>query len=251
MKNSIEEKYNQGRNATEIFGGNSGTKALQEVYSETSELFASILKERLEKDTPYTLADLGAFKGELIKNILELLPGYIFEVTAVDVNPEALEENTVAVKKITANLTKLPMENKSVDVAMMRYALQWNVLESQEKIIEEAARIVKRFVIIQHAGSENEDAQMWREKVQRIFDDAELPELKRSEMYFSSRDELEDRMNIKGIRFERIDEKKIDNLADVYCERYKLDEEKCNRVRTILGDKNFMVRTTWIVYASE
>ncbi|EKD23513.1 MAG: hypothetical protein ACD_81C00229G0002 [uncultured bacterium] len=248
MKNSIEEKYNQGKNATEIFKGESELKALKEVYGETAGLFAGILKEKLEEDTQYTLADLGAFKGELAQSILKYIPELDLEVIAIDVNPDALEQNKAADKKITANLTELPLKDKSVDIAMMRYALQWNTLEKQEKIIEEVSRIIKKFAIIQHAGSENEDPQGWRGKVQRIFNDEELPELKRVEIFFSSRDELEDRMKKMGVRFERVDEKVIENLADVYCERYTLDAGKCERVRATLGDKNFMLRTTWVVF---
>lgn len=244
------EKIDQGSNASESFRGNAESVASREVYGESAKLFSDILRSKLPEGD-YSLVDLGSFKGELLGEVLKNLPNHHFSTIAVDYNMDALKENSVANSKVQAELINIPMQPKSVDVAMMRYALQWNSSENQKLILSEINKIVKKFAIIQHAGSDDSDPQGWRSKGERIFNDPSLPELKRAGMHFSSPAEIEEMMNDLEIKFEKVDEKRIENLSDIYCQKYKLDDKKCERVKELFDAKDFVVRTTWIMYGNE
>ncbi len=57
-------------------------------------------------------------------------------------------------------------------------------------------------------------------------------------------------MTEENIKFERIKEKIINNLSDVYTERYGLDIKESKKAKAIMGNKDFFVQTDWIIYPS-
>jgi hypothetical protein len=87
--------------------------------------------------------------------------------------------------------------------------------------------------------------------MERLFEGTEVPKLKRGENFFSSRDEIENMMKEDDISFERIGEKVIYNISDIYAERFGLTEEERMRTKEILADKDFFVQTDWIIYPKD
>ena len=55
-------------------------------------------------------------------------------------------------------------------------------------------------------------------------------------------------MTEEGIKFERINEKIIIDIAEIYSERFGLSEEEFIKTKEILADKNFFVQTDWVIY---
>lgn len=231
---------------TSYFKGKSECTAIKEVYGESAELFADIIKSKLPKGK-YSLLDIGSSKGELLTEVLKLLSDYSFDITVTDINEKALSASIVSGKKLVADAEALPIPEHSIDVALMRYVLQFNKLEHQINIVNQISRVIKGFAIVQHAGSDNENPDDWRRRIDKVFKDEQLPQLKRDGMYWSSASELEAFMSEKGIKFERVEEKKIDCLSDVYTERYSLTEMQNARLKELIGDKNYILRTTWVI----
>lgn len=255
MKIENQEKpkkpvFDMGASTSEVFKGHSESGAVKEIYGESAVLFADIIKSKIQPEGTQSLIDIGSAKGELLSEILELLPQYSFAVTATDTNPKAIEEN-IATNKIVADAESLPVNNKSIDIALMRYVLQFNSLQSQEIILSEVSRVIKRIGIIQHGGSDNEDSQGWRDKVDQIFSSDNLPQIKRAGMYYSSVNEVESLMKKNNIKFERIQSKRINGLSDAFIERYSLDENQIKLLKNILGEKDYIIQTTWIIYPKE
>lgn len=217
------------------------------MYGETAGFFSEEIKNRLVPDKEYVLADVGAFKGELLDNIISKLPDFKFKTVALDINNKALEENR-ADTKIAGVAEQLPFADKSVDVLMMRYVLQWNNPEKQKKIIKEIPRVIKDFALIEHIGSGNDDPILWRKNMDNLLGGDRVPKLKRAEQFFSSRDEIEKWMAEEGVKFERLNEQRIDNPSDAFIERYNLTLEEGKAVREILGDNDYEIKTDWIVY---
>ena len=244
---------NMGVNTSEVFAGRGESEAGGKFYTETPDYFSNIIRNILPpSDQPYSILDMGAFRGELLSGITEKLRGeYEFQTIGVDINEEALKKNLSSQTKILSSLDKLPLEDHSVDVALMRYVLQWNNPERQKAIISELARVVKRIGIIQHVGCDNDDPKGWREKMDDLFDGKEIPKMKRGEHYFSSRDEVEQWMKEQDINFQRLQDRRINDGADVYRERYNLTEIENGEMLKILGDKNFFMQSAWIVYPKE
>lgn len=239
---------NMGEKTSQVFSGEYATETNREMYAETAELFANQIRERLPvREEPYIVADIGSFQGELLTEVLKLLPDYKFKTIAVDINRDALSKNP-ADEKSAVDAEKMPFGDKSVDIAIVRYVLQWNPSEKQKRILREAARIVKEFTIIEHAGSDIADTEKWREKYDRLFEGKEVPKMKRGEHFYSSRDEIESWLKELGISFERIQDRVINGAANVFIERYELSEEEAKKTNEILADKNYFRQTDWVIY---
>lgn len=246
--NEIGSLKNPGEKSSNVFKGESNSLAVRELYGESAEYFADVIKNKLsDKNKTYKLADLGSFKGELLGNVLDKLPDYKFNTIAVDINEEALKENSSVQEKIITTLDKSTLKDKSMDVVLCRYVLAWNNQKKQQKILKEIARIVKGFAIIQHAGADVGNSDGWRKKIDDLLDGEEIPKLKRVGHYFSSRNEIEDWMKENKINFERLMERRIENLSDVFIERYNLNKKESKKTKGILGDKNYIIQTTWLV----
>lgn len=78
-----------------------------------------------------------------------------------------------------------------------------------------------------------------------------VEKLFRQECYFSSGDEIEKWMTEAGIKFRKLQDRKIDTVSDVFIERFKLDEEDAKKTIEILGDKNYIFQTTWLICEQE
>lgn len=255
MKTENQEKpqkpvFDMGVSTFEVFKGYSESGAVKEIYGESAVLFAEIIKSKIQPEGTHSLIDIGSAKGELLSEILKLLPQYSFIVTATDTNPKAIEEN-IATNRIVADAESLPVNNKSIDIALMRYVLQFNSLQSQEIILSEVSRVIKKIGIIQHAGSDNDDPQGWRDRVDQIFSSDNLPQIKRAGMYYSSVNEVESLMSKNNIKFERIQTKKINGLSEAFIKRYALNKNQIKLLRNMLGDKDYIIQTTWIIYPKE
>lgn len=248
LNDEIKSLKNLGEKTSNVFKGESNSLAARELYGESAEYFADVIKNKLsDKNKTYKLADLGSFKGELLGNVLDKLPDYKFNTIAVDINEEALKENSSAQEKIIATLDKTTLEGTSMDVILCRYALAWNNQKKQQEILKEIARIVKGFAIVQHAGADIDNSNKWREKIDNLLNGEEIPKLKRTGYYFSSRSEIENWMKENKINFERLMERKIENLSDVFIERYNLNDSESLKTKEILGDKNYIIQTTWLI----
>lgn len=251
MNKQIEATVqNMGENTSPVFAGEGQYNASQKMYAESPKYFAHIIQNLLPpSEKPYSLLDLGAYKGELVGKLREELgEGYKFDTTAVDINKEALDHNDSAEHKVVSPLEKLPLKDHSADVAIMRLVLQWNTPEAQKNIIEELARVVKRFGIIQHVGADSSDPDAWREKMTNLLNGKEIPKLKRAMHFYSSRDEVEGWMKDLEINFQRLKNRKIENGSEVFSERFGLSDEEKLKTKDILGDKDYFDQTTWVVF---
>jgi len=236
----------QGENSSKVFKAEGElSKTNIEMYSQSPDFFADVIRKNLKSDRTYRIADLGCYGGELLQNIIDLLPEYEFTTIGID-REKNLENNKTVDEKIAADLEQTPLKDKSVDVAIMRYVLQWNVKEKQEKILTEVARIIKKFAIIQHIGSDTIDSDLWRQKVDQLLG-GEIPKLKRVGHYFSSRGEIEDWMQKHDIPFEKIQDRKIEEFYRVFSERWNFTDEEDKTAKQILGDKDFAIQTSWLI----
>lgn len=237
-----------GSHTSEVFAGKVESPALKEMYSESADFFVAIIKSRLDMGKgPYSLADLGSFRGELLQNVLQKLPEKVFEPVVVGINRLALQENA-AKRKVVADLERIPLGDHSVDIALVRYVLQLNNLEKQKEIVKEVARVIKKFAIIQHLGADNVDTGTWRSQVNNALSSSQIPKLTQQGRFYSSRDEVEQFMNEEHVSFERVQDRVVQHLSDVYISRYGLNAEEAVKVRELLGNKDFIAQTTWLLY---
>jgi ubiquinone/menaquinone biosynthesis C-methylase UbiE len=238
-----------GDNTSRVFAGETQSNANIEMYQQTAEFFADEIKKRLPvRDASYTMIDVGSFQGELLANIIEKLSEYHFETTAIDINQQALRKNFSSDSRVVAHAEALPFDNQSVDIAIVRYVLQWNSAEKQKQILMELARTVKEFALVEHLGSDVIDAEEWRGRMSKLFDGSEIAKLKRVDYFLSSRDEIEEWMQQNGIKFERLKDRVIENVADAFIERFSLNSDEAEKTKQILGDKNYIRQTDWIVF---
>lgn len=247
--NEKQKVPDMGVETSRVFRGEYASQANREMYAETAEFFANVIKKRLPiREEPYALLDVGSFRGELMDELLKKLAGYKFKTVALDINKDALENNQAANEKVVADAEKMPIADKSIDIAIVRYMLAWNKADKQRKILEEISRVCKEFVLIEHLGADSANTDKWRERMDDLVSGREIPKLKRGEHFFSSSDEIEIWLKEAGIDFKQLRSRRIENAADNYVERYGLNEEEAKKTREILGDKNYFFQTDWIIY---
>ncbi len=238
----------QGEGAHEIFAGAPGNPAIEKMYSESATYFADIIRNLLKpQEQPYEMLDVGSFKGELLQKILqELGDEYNFHTIGIDKDEVFFDGNKVVDSKINGDISEMPIKDKSVDVAIVRYVLQWNSAERQKQILRELDRVCREFAIIQHAGADRENTEVWQERMHHMVFGG-LPKVSRPEGYFSSPSEIEEWMEEAGIHFQKLQDRKIEKVSSVFAEKYKLNEEETKQAEEILGDTDSIQQTTWII----
>lgn len=234
----------QGLNAEAVFHGKVISEASRSVYGESVSLFSKIIHSELRAGE-YSLADLGSHKGELLDDLLKVLPEYTFKTIAIDVNADDLKSNN-ANQKIVSDLSRLQLADKSVDVVIARYALAWNDLENQEDILREIKRVTKKIAIVQHQGAKSENPEELQSASKHLFDGI-IPQLKRDKFFFSTPEQIEGIMRGLEINFEKIEEEYVKGLASLLIEKYNLSEDHAFKVKEILKNSDYVIKATWIL----
>ncbi len=235
----------QGDNAPKMFHGEAVSNAAYSMYAESAPLFADVVRKYIQPGISYSLADLGSHKGAFLRDLLNILPEYEFHSIAVDVNEDDLLDNSADIK-IKSDLGHIDIPEKSIDVVVCRYVLAWNNLESQHQIIAEMKRIGRTIGIIQHQGAESQDPDPLQSASKKLFGGA-IPQLQRSEFFFSTPNQIEDFFKEQGIEFECIQNRKVLGLSELLIEKYKLSDTDAQQVSEILKDADYVNQTTWIL----
>jgi ubiquinone/menaquinone biosynthesis C-methylase UbiE len=244
------DSLNMGSGTSRIFSGQGTTETNKLHYGETASFFAEEIKKRLPiSGEPYVLVDLGTFKGELLADILKLLPKYKFKTIGVDINEEALADNTVVDSKVVANAEKLPFNDRSIDIAIMRYVLQWNVIKVQKDILKDISRVIKRFALLEHNGPDNVHAQEWRKHSDGLLGGSRVAKMGRKNYFFASAEEIEKWMDESAVKYERLRNRIIKDYSNIYIERYQLDSQEAQTARDILGSMDYIEQTDWVIFS--
>lgn len=240
---------NQGLATSKVFAGHGNSTAAHQLYGQSATHIASLLHEHLPmRDEPYVLVDIGSYKGELWQEIVHLLPEHTFHVIAIDINEAALADNP-AHEKLVANVTHLPLMDRSADVVICRYVLQWNTPAQQQLILREIGRIVRRVGILQHAGSNPYDINH-RLHIEAVMD-GRIAALHRTDCYYSTKAEIETWMRTLDLTFSMCADRRINNLSDSFIERYVLDDDMVRAMKEGFGAYDYIMQTTWAIAPPE
>lgn len=234
---------NQGINAEKIFRGIGQSNASKLFYNESASLFSQIIRNNL-KTGKYTLVDLGGHKGELINQLLDLLPEYVFEASVID--EEDGIEGARQIQKIKTDIINNPLPDKSIDVAIMRYVLPWNAFEKQKPILHEISRICRGICIIQHQGADSANPIPLQQASLKLFSGI-VPKLKRENGFFTESSQIEAWMNEFNIQFEKLQERRIETLSEMFIEKFNLAGDDAISVQEILKGCDYIMQTTWVL----
>lgn len=246
LEQSQEHIFFQGLKAEEAFAGQIPTLHL--IYGESAPDFADIIKAKITVGPDNSLADFGGYKGELMRDVLVLLPEYNFRTICFD-RPEHLTDNKVAKIKIACDLSDLPAADQSIEAGFIRYALQWNSEDKQRAMLRRMRKVVQRLLIVQTAGPDNDEAEEWRRTFDILLGGKEVPALARTGHFFSSGKETEKYLIESGMNnFKMLCEKLVDKgLSSVLTNRFDVGEKDAEITRQILGTKDYIMRRTWAV----
>lgn len=230
----------------EVFGGNAELPTNVVFYGESADFFAQTITNNLSPGS-YSMADFGGAGGELCRNILNKLPRYTFKVDVFDTDTKALARNKVASRFFETDLASVPAENKSYDLTIMRYVLQWNLLNEQKSIISEIARVTRGLAVIQHCGPIEEEKDEWRAASENMINDTGIDHMKRKNYFYSSREEVETIFRELAVPYKCIQYRRIENYADIFVERYGLDDTDAKKVRDAIANKNHIMQVAWVL----
>lgn len=234
---------NQGANSEKAFHGVGNAGAIKLFYGESASLFANTIRSNY-KPGKYTLADLGGHKGELLADILKELPDYDFDSVIID-KVEGLDKNIKA-RKIVGDIIDSKISNKSIDIVMMRYVLPWDAYERQKSIIQEVKRICRGIAIIQHQGAPDDNPKLLQDSSLKLWSGV-IPVLKRDYGFFTEAKQVERWMDELSIKYEKIDQKYIETLSEMFIEKFRLNEHDAENTKEILKGCDGITITTWIL----
>ncbi len=235
----------QGQNSTDAFHGKSQSKAMQSLYKDSVPLFAQIIRNNL-KPSKYTLVDFGGHKGELVSELLSALPEYEFDSTIID-KGEGMEAGVNA-KKIVGDIINNSLPDKSADLVLLRYVLPWDAYENQKLILNEVKRVCKTIAIIQHQGAPSDNPKPLQEASLRLWSGL-VPTLKRDHGYFTEATKIEKWMQELGMNFEKVEEKYVETLSEMFTEKFHLNAQEAAATKDILKGCDGISITTWIIHA--
>ncbi len=238
--NNINE---QGQNSETVFHGNGQQKSIYEFYGKSASLFANTIHTNLPAGD-YVLADLGGHKGELLGDILNLLPEYNFDSIIID-KVEGLDLK-VKTRKIIGDIIDSKIPDKSIDVVIVRYVLPWDKFENQKLILKEIKRICRGIAIIQHQGAPNDNPKPLQDASIKLWGGS-VPVLKRNYGFFTEAKKIEEWMNELQIKFNKIDEKYIETLSGLFSENFGLSPADTKMTEDILSGCDGITVTTWLL----
>lgn len=252
MEQTPETVSLQGAGASATFEGALSSPVVEKMYGESPKFIAGIIRNHLKsRAEPYRLLDVGSFQGELLNKILAELKGdYAFHTIGLDTDEKALSANEISDETMLGDATHIPLADKSVDLAIARYVLQWNSAERQKLILKELGRVCRQFFIIQHVGATRQDILEWQERMHQLVFGG-VPKVSRPEGYFSSPEEIETWMTEQGLNFQTLQDRTVEGASLLYLEKYQLSAEELQEVKNILGDKDHIQQTTWLVRGGE
>ena len=233
----------QGKNSARVFHGESQSDAVKSFYKDSVPLFTKIIKNNL-KPNKYALIDIGGHKGEFLSELLTELPEYKFESTIID-KVEGLEDG-LNVKKLVEDVVNNSLPDKCADLVIMRYVLPWDVYDNQKRILNEIKRLCKNIAIIQHQGAPSNNPKPLQNAAKELWGGA-VPTLKREHGLFTESSKIEEWMNELGMKFEKIEEKYIETLSELFIEKFGLDGTEAQKTKDILKGCDGISITTWVI----
>ncbi|MEI6238541.1 MAG: class I SAM-dependent methyltransferase [bacterium] len=234
---------NQGTNSVDIFHGRGKSGAIQSFYKDSVPLYAKFIRENL-KPGKYSVADFGGHKGELLSELISSLPEYEFQAIILD-KVEGLEQGA-NFKKIVGDIIGNSLPNKSVDIVIMRYVLPWDAYENQKLILNEVKKVCKNFAIIQHQGAPSDNPEPLQ-KASKVLWSGVVPTLKRDYGFFTESSQIEKWMHELGMNSEKVEEKYVEKLSDMFIEKFGLNTEEADMTKKILNGCDGITITTWVV----
>lgn len=133
-----EAMVKKGTTLEQLYGGYFGS-------AENCAFVAEHIPSRLfSLETP-TIVDVGASQGTLGEYVREQFLEYGSKprLILVDLNESALHNSEVQAEKIVSDAKRVPLQDASVDIALLRSVLHYeSAIENQKKILEEMYRIL-------------------------------------------------------------------------------------------------------------
>lgn len=233
----------QGLKASDVFSGRGQSEASKLFYNESADLFANIIRKNFQP-SQYSLADLGGHKGEFLKELLAKLPEYQFESIIIDQESGLIPE--LKAEKVVGNIKNTSLPDKSIDLVILRYVLAWDTLEDQKLILAEIARICKGVTIIQHQGADSSNPEPLQKALANLFS-GEIPDLKREEGFFTESKQIENWLNELGVNYEKIQERTIEPVSDLFIDKFGLVGDEINLVKNIFKDCDYTNQSTFVL----
>lgn len=233
----------QGLKASEVFSGKGQSGASKLFYNESADLFAGVIRKNFQPGQ-YSLADLGGHKGEFLNELLTKLPEYKFKSIIIDQESGLIPE--LKADKIVGNIKNTALPDKSIDLVILRYVLAWDTLEDQKLILAEIARICKGITIIQHQGADSSNPEPLQKALARLFS-GEIPDLKREEGFFTESKQIENWLNELGVNYEKIQERKIEPVSDLFIDKFGLIVSEQDWVKNVFSNCDYTNQSTFVL----
>lgn len=233
----------QGNNSKIMFHGKGKAAPAYEFYAKSASLFADIIRRNLSCGK-YRLLDFGGHRGELLGDILSLLPEYNLDSTIID-KVEGIDSN-VRANKIVGDIINNPVSDKDADIVIMRYVFPWDKYENQKLILKEVKRVCRGIAIIQHQGAPDSNPKPLQDASLKLWSGV-IPVLKRDNGFFTEASQIEKWMKDLEINFDKIEEKYIENVSDLFSEKFDLNDAETKLAKEILNGCDGITVTTWLI----
>ncbi|MBI5221564.1 MAG: methyltransferase [Candidatus Magasanikbacteria bacterium] len=219
------------------------------IYHKKLPLFTNLFDAECKKLKVATLevADFGGANGEVLGYIKQHTKTTKFlKTTCFDITPNLLKNNIWANQKFLIDLREIKIKNK-FDIAIMRYVLDFNILNDQQKIIKNLYRSLKKGGISTNwwCGVENYEHQL---KFNEVFNTDKISKkLIRNETFWPTWRQTSKMFHKSGFKLQKIYKFKY-HFHNLYKLRYELTEEENYNLLKYLKKYNYICFCIFTAY---
>lgn len=215
-------------------------KIIEEVYKNHTKTVINSINKKFPNKNKIICADFGGGNGTYIKELKENIKKELI-FTNIDKNQELLDKDIHSNKKRLINLEDINESefNEKFDLIIMRYVLNYNPLEIQDKIIRKVKNLLKNggIFILHHCGTIDI---RHKEMFNAVFSTNIVSQkMIRSNPYWATWKEVQDLLINNGFKVKIIEKYDVP-IGDLYKERNKLTEDEDKKLHTFLGKYDFI-----------
>jgi hypothetical protein len=213
------------------------SELLHQMYKTHTPTLARLIAEHFPGDHQLSCAEFGGGPGTLVKDLKEQLKRPV-RFTNIDCSSELLALDTYSDEKVCCRLQEYDAKGR-FDAGVMRYVLQYNSLENQQRIIQSIRRNLdlRGILLVQSCGPATAEHQA---RLNKMF--GSIPRLQRPGAYWSSWDEVEQMLGDAGFRADVVTTFRLP-LIELFQARYNLTADENTHLHDVLGEYDWLQYT--------
>jgi SAM-dependent methyltransferase len=218
---------------------NPQSEVAKTIYEKRNSLIAKTIIENFPGKKIIDCLELGGGAGALVKDLKNILKDTSLRFTNIDRSEELISKDEYSDNKFVTPIEDIDVSKLGrFDVILIRYVLNYNDLDTQKRIVEQAKKLLTPggIFILHHVGAKDSEH---KDLLNRLFTtDIVSTKLIRSQPYWLTWKEVENILVDKGLEIRVLAQYQLP-IGSLYKERYDLTDAEEEKLHDFLGKYDF------------